>query len=751
MILQQGTLVQNRYLVQKHIAHGGMGAVYKATDQKHNKTVALKQSLVKDPKLLKAFEREARILARLRHPVLPVVSNHFVDDNGQFLVMQYIPGDDLGTILERQAKKFLAANAIPWVLNWADQLLDALTYLHESQDYPIIHRDIKPQNLKITAKGEIKLLDFGLAKSAADHTMRSAVKSVRGYSAQYAPIEQMQGTGTEPCSDLYSLSATVYHLLTGIPPVDALERVAALLGGQKDPLRSAHEVNSLVPTSVSVVLQQAMEQEKDYRFASASAMRTALRMANQAKQTDQPKDDTGSSGMRTIVSAQDDVPAFVVQGAARISQPVQSGQGAAALDQPYPTLLVAKQGYGSHTSIGEAIRQAKPGTRIIIHPGVYREAILIDKTVEIVGDGPRDKIVVENVSGHVVKMQTDYALVRGLTLRGLVGPKNAAKDQSAAIAVIDIGTGRLVIEDCNIVSDTRVAVTIHGSSANPVLWRCKVSDSKGIGISFANQARGMIEECEISGHAISGVVMAQESNPIIRRCRIHHNKQDGVVVGEKSTGTVDDCDIFENVRIGIGIKQESNPFIRWCKVHEQINGYGIYVYENGEGVIESCNVFANNEAGIGITRGGNPFIRRCQIHREKQRGVVVVDNGLGIIESCDVFQNTKIGIAVGKHSNPMVRKCKIREGGQIGVFVWDNGTGTFEECDIVENAQAGVEIAAYGNPIIRKCNINRNRQSAIVARKESAGSVEESDLTDNRRGAWTTEDGSFVLGGENKE
>src|SRR5205814_6254445 len=181
-----------------------------------------------------------RLLARLSHPALPRVSDHFTEGTGQFLVMQFVEGPDIEEMRrERVGGAFPAAQ----VLTWADQLLDALDYLH-TQEPVVIHRDIKPQNLKLTARDQIVLLDFGLAKGAPLQTRVTASGSVFGYSFNYAPIEQMQGTGTDPRSDLYSLGATLYHLLTGTTPPDALARATAVLNGEPDPLRPASGVNA---------------------------------------------------------------------------------------------------------------------------------------------------------------------------------------------------------------------------------------------------------------------------------------------------------------------------------------------------------------------------------------------------------------------------------------------------------------------------------------------------------------------------
>ncbi|HEX3558301.1 MAG TPA: protein kinase [Pyrinomonadaceae bacterium] len=275
-MIAPGTVLQNRYRVERQIGEGGMGAVYVATDERFGSTVALKETLFDDPSLRKAFEREARLLNHLRHTALPRVSDHFGEDEGQFLVMEYIPGEDLSDMLKERA----AAFPVPQVLAWADQLLDALEYLH-TQEPPVIHRDIKPQNIKLLPRNQVVLLDFGLAKGAPLQTRVTATGSVFGYSFNYAPIEQMQGAGTDPRSDLYSLGATLYHLLTATTPPDALTRATAVLNGEPDPLKPANELNARVPAEVAQVLARAMSQSAARRFRTAEEMRAAFREAGQ--------------------------------------------------------------------------------------------------------------------------------------------------------------------------------------------------------------------------------------------------------------------------------------------------------------------------------------------------------------------------------------------------------------------------------------------------------------------------------------
>ena len=267
-MIEIGTVLQDRFLIEEQIGVGGMGAVYRATDQKFGTAVAIKETFYRDKDLAEAFEREARLLNGLHHPLFPHVSDHFTEGEGHFLVMEFIEGEDLSEIL-RRGERF----PFDTVMRWTLDLLDGLDYLH-SQDPPIIHRDIKPNNLKLTSRGNIVLLDFGMAKETSGNAQ--GMKSVFGYSRRYSPLEQIEGTGTDVRSDIFSLGATVHHLLTGTPPVDVLRRASAIVAGRPDPIELASAINPEVPERIAVLLNSALALNPDMRFASARAMWSAL-------------------------------------------------------------------------------------------------------------------------------------------------------------------------------------------------------------------------------------------------------------------------------------------------------------------------------------------------------------------------------------------------------------------------------------------------------------------------------------------
>jgi serine/threonine protein kinase len=339
-MLAPNTLLQDRYLVMRLLGQGGMGAVYHATDRKFGNAVALKETFYNDLQLRKAFSHEARLLNRLRHAALPVVTDYFAIGDRQFLVMQYIPGKDLEQLLNERKAQGQGVFVTSQVLRWADQLLDALEYLH-SQTPPIIHRDIKPQNLKLTPRGEVILLDFGLAKGIVTHQSQVS-QSIRGYTPNYASLEQIRGTGTDARSDIYSIGATIYHLLTGEMPQDALTRIAAILMGQPDPLKPISSLNPAVSAATAQVIEKAMAAHPDQRYASAAAMRQALRSA------------------------------------ATNNQPVSLHKAQTLTDEPMKVNMVMAAAEASLRSGGPALQQA-PEASPAEPPGPDHVIILLDK------------------------------------------------------------------------------------------------------------------------------------------------------------------------------------------------------------------------------------------------------------------------------------------------------------------------------------------------------------------------------------
>lgn len=266
MTLQQHQILNQRYKIIALLGQGGFGAVYRAVDMNLNRMCAVKENLDTSQEAQHQFEREARILANLIHPNLARVTDYFfVPGQGQYLVMDYVEGEDLHQMMMRLGRPLPEAQVLPWIA----QICDALTYLH-SQRPPIIHRDIKPSNIKITPQGQAVLVDFGIAKFY-DPGLRTTI-GARAFTPGYSPPEQYGHGQTSALSDIYALGATLYTLLTGRVPSDSVD----LVTGSAPPLPPPRSLNPQVSPAVSQAVMRAMSLERTARFNSASDFREAL-------------------------------------------------------------------------------------------------------------------------------------------------------------------------------------------------------------------------------------------------------------------------------------------------------------------------------------------------------------------------------------------------------------------------------------------------------------------------------------------
>ena len=357
----------------------------------------------------------------------------------------------------------------------------------------------------------------------------------------------------------------------------------------------------------------------------------------------------------------------------------------AARTEP-PTHVVDPFHRGDFTTISEAVKTARPGDRILVRPGLYTESLVIDKPLEILGDGPAADIEVHVRDAHVVVFRANVSRIANLTLRQAGG--------EGTWYGVDIGQGRLELEGCDITSRSGACVAIHGG-ADPRLRRNTIHDGQKSGVLVWDQGLGILEDNDITANALAGVQIGTGGNPTLRRNTIHDGKSTGVLV-----------------------------------------------WDQGLGILEDNDITANAAAGVEIRTGGNPTLRRNTIHDGKSTGVLVWDQGLGILEDNDITANALAGVQIGTGGNPTLRRNTIHDGKSTGVLVLDQGLGILEDNDITAYALAGVQIKTGGNPTLRRNRINRNEYVAVWIYQHGKGVFEDNDLTGNKRGAWDIAAGS---------
>ena len=350
-----------------------------------------------------------------------------------------------------------------------------------------------------------------------------------------------------------------------------------------------------------------------------------------------------------------------------------------------PVHVVDAWGRGDFTTVGAAIKAGKPGDRIVVRPGLYEEGLVVDKPLEILGDGPVEEIEIRARGADALLFRASIGRVANLTLHQAGG--------NGKWFGVDITQGRLDLEGCDISSQSLACVAIR-NGADPRLRRNQIHDGNEAGVHVYDNGLGTLEDNDITANNLAGVSIATGGNPTLRRNQIHHGKASGV-----------------------------------------------YVYDNGLGTFEDNDITANNNAGVSIATGGNPTLRRNQIHDGKQSGVHVYDNGRGTLEDNDITANNNAGVAIKTGGDPTLRRNQIHDGKQSGVHVYDNGLGTLEDNDITANNNAGVAIKTGGNPTLRGNRVNRNSYEAVWIYAGGRGVLENNDLTNNDRGAWDIEAG----------
>lgn len=436
---------------------------------------------------------------------------------------------------------------------------------------------------------------------------------------------------------------------------------------------------------------------------------------------------------------------------------------------PPNAVIVAQKGGGQYKSIGEALRAVQPGMRILVRPGLYRENLIIDKPVEIVADtrGESESVSIQTLNSSSITMRTERALVRGFIIRHRVGFMGElfnllSKNKTPAV---DVPQGELVLEHCDIVSNSVAGIAIHGTTANPVIRNTKIHDGKSNGVWVYDGAQGTLEDCDISGTYWSAVRIEEGGNPILRRCKVSKSKQAGIVVTDGGMGRIEDCEIFDNY-LGLESRRGSKPTVLRTNIHQSRHN-GVYVQESSSALIEECQIYSNGNVGLQITEhstpvvarsrifdnvysdveileGSDPIIRDCTIYGGEMSGLFVYNGGQGTIENCDIFGHTNHQEVAIKGGNPLLRNCKIHKGKMGGVLFLENAAGTLEDCDIRENGHSGVWIRTGSQPTIRNTKINNNDGVAVFAEQNTAGTVMDCNLTGNKAGTWNVQAGSLL-------
>nr|WP_320132797.1 right-handed parallel beta-helix repeat-containing protein [uncultured Holophaga sp.] len=701
-----------KFQIRELIGKGAMGEVYLCTDPILGREVAVKTILpgtAFGDEAQARFEREARATGSLNHPNIVTVYEFGEDQGLHYLAMEYVRGEDLESLI--RSGRLTRAQLLELVA----QVCEGLGFAHARG---IVHRDIKPANV-LVAEGPrplAKLMDFGVALiSQSDLTQKGVWMGTVNYMAP----EYLDTGKATPGSDLFAIGVVLYEIVTGGRKPFTGETVTtvlnAILRAEPAPI-AAEEVQDLPPGTLDVV-KKALARDPGDRYGSAEELAEAIRRAL--------KPEEPSPAPLPLVGA--------VAGAGRRI--------------PTDRLIIVGRGGKAHClSLRVAIRQAEPGTRIILLPGTYRESVVVDREVEILGEGEASEIILESPKGPCLTFTGGRIVVRGVTL---CKPWEEGRDPDPAPAVLQL-SGQAELTDCRIHSDCEPGLSCQGSGTSLVLRNirfegesalglvlrggasaqlegchfrgqrlaglqelegssatlkgCRFHAAPGVGLQLQGLSQATLEDCELDGREGGSLEVAGDSRVVLRRCRLQGSRFAGVLVMEKSQVFMEDSESSGHAGAGIHASGGASLHLRQCRLHGNA-GFGVSLLEQSIGTLDECEIAANGHAGLLVSHGATVQLKQCRIHSGQSWGVVSSGRGRGVLEGCEVYGNQRGGGKVEPGGSLLLVRCTIRDSQDTGLVLFEDGEVTLEECVVHRNARGGILLARdASDPVLRGGN-----------------------------------------------
>ncbi|WP_124727136.1 right-handed parallel beta-helix repeat-containing protein [Staphylospora marina] len=337
-------------------------------------------------------------------------------------------------------------------------------------------------------------------------------------------------------------------------------------------------------------------------------------------------------------------------------------------------IRVSRKLFSRYRSISQAIRDAVNGTVIEVEPGVYREELIIDRHVELVGVGEPGSVTVLGKRHAVVEMATGYAVLRNLTLKHS-GPSR--------FPVILIPRGALVVEDCRIQGGNGPAVALFGRDAEPVFRRTALSGESNVAVLCRSSGKTLFEDCRIRGDSGLAAVLVAEGDPLFRRCVVTGDPGYGVFVEEQGGGRFEDCDFYgfdHSPAIGI---IGGTPLFRRTRIHDG-NASGV-VMDGGKAIFEECVFFSLGKSEPAIRARGSavPRLEDCVIKHCPGGGLLFQEEAGGLVDRCELYGfKDAPAVTLLSDAQPQLLRCRIHDGNREGVLVDEGGRGILESSEV---------------------------------------------------------------------
>jgi len=529
------TTIDGRYRLTEYIGSGSYGSVYAADEVTLGRVisrVAVKIITPEHAEQRNSVLNEIVGLARLHHDYIIVYRASGVIAYGDLAGSIFV-ATELGDTTLAQLLKTSERLSDEQLRDMVRGLAGALAHIHSKGH---THGDVKPANI-VRVKGRWKLGDLGLLRS----TRKRTSGPLQGSLTFMAP--EMLRHDLLPANDIYALGVTLLFYFTG--------RYAHAGDSREEFIENLRTKPATIPEQIPEPWRTLIN-------------RCLLRIPAHRPSAAQIEEFLGPNG------------GSLEQLLPQLESETPSGE--------LPALIVGDE---DGASIAEAIKRAEPGSRIIIRPGKYRDTLVVDKPLELVGDGDAEQIVLSIRDARCVEITTDgQVLLRNLTLRCRPGPK------ADECYVVDVGKGRLLIEDCVIQSGSLACIAVHDGSA-AIVRHSALMGSQDVGAFIFGKGRGLFEDCTIMGHGRAGVSIGEGGRATFRRCQITGNQAGGV-----------------------------------------------FLFQHGDGVFEECRIAENSKAGVVVGSGASGDFARCEISSNDGEGMVLQAEAIASVQYCDLRKNT---------------------------------------------------------------------------------------------------------------
>ncbi|MGD1991923.1 MAG: right-handed parallel beta-helix repeat-containing protein [Anaerolineae bacterium] len=746
MILETGELIDGRYRVVELLAQGGMGAVYRGWDTRLRRPVALKEmkpqpGIEKEllEQLRQQFEHEAQLLATLSHPNLVRVTDYFAWEEKQYLVMDYVEGEDLAERIHRQGAQPQAQ-----VLHWSDQLLDALAYCHKRG---ILHRDVKPRNIIITPDERAILVDFGLVKLWNPEAPETRTAMRGAGTPEYSPPEQYDGGmgHTDPRSDIYSLGATLYHAVTGQAPPTATRRMA-----NPASFKPPRQINAALNPATEEAILKAMEVSMERRFQTARAMRQALRAASSPAAPSAPVPRGGTMVLpesaavvreRTRIAPEPQRPApskprrrvglwigaallgivcllVVVAGGGALymaGRPTATPVPITATPTPSPTSLpepmtlqLPPGGTDQYPDLAAAIAGVPAGSIIVLEGATYRlqEPLVIDKALTLVGASMSQTEIVADGQNFVVRIDDHDGVfsAEGITFR---------HEGDAVADAVEVLGGEVSFASC------RFTGAVRGE------------EGKGRGgLRLAGATTGSVTDCVASGNDLDGIRLEDQANLTLEGNTCADNVQAGIHFRDSTGGVARDNECVRNGNSGIIVVESARPTLEGNTATDN-EYYGIVYRDNASGEARGNDCSRNQLHGIGVNDEAQPTLENNTCSGNVEVGIRLTDAAGGIVRGNTCSENGLHGISVSGTAQPQLDRNICTDNAEVGIRFAEDSGGSATENTCSRNTLHGISVNDRAQPTVQDNTCSENVEVGIRFSEAAGGMVRRNDCSAN--------------------